>query len=933
MGRGSRELKVVISGDASDLNRSLNRAGKGLDKFGKQTTMSGRLSSRGFSRVGLAASGAVAGVGALAAGGAYLVKQFEESQKVTKQTQAVLKSTGGAANLSAKAVASLATAISNKTGIDDEAIQSGENLLLTFTKVRDEAGRGNDVFSQATQTMTDMSAALGQDMKSSAIQLGKALNDPIKGVTALQRVGVSFTASQKDQIKTLVESGRTLDAQKLILRELNVEFGGSAAAKATPFDRLKVAAGNLAETLGGALAPTAERVAAAVAKFITQIQQGTGAGGRFRDILKGIGGVLAPIANFGKDAAGGIADFVKSLDDLSFLGMSFGESLSASIGGAVDDIDWSKIGDAVGKGVESALDFAGDMRASISQGLNDAFSSIDGRALAAGLLRVVGEALDALSDPSFWREHWADILTVAAAIIPIGRLLKIPGLKQVADFLGKRVGAGIRAAGGLLADAFRIVGSSAFKSFIDELSRAAPGVANVLSRIAKSGVQGITRLPRMLVAIAGRAVAGFLGRFGEGLGAIPGVVARVLVRADRTLNRWAGQLAQSAVRLAARILSAIDGKLGSLPSTVARWLLRTAARFAAWAPNFARSALRVGRGVVDGIIDGMANLPARLAKKVTGALGAIPGFVKNAAEKIGVRAKGDVVAGLAPIAAAMPFGGGGGGGGSVAGLAPIAQAGLSNIRTLFGPVQLNSGRRSSAANAAVGGAPNSDHLWGGAIDLQPAGGWTPAGVAQMDRIAAWARRAPMVRFIGWRGVPGHGPGDHLHIGFKRGRGDVTAATAGAIRGIGDVTSRGRRLGRSLNIPKPRARRRESVGRRVNRLLKAQMRPARSRSRRRGATAAISEAVDVAIGVEADDSAAQALIDAQLASAEAIRQQTEAMNELKREMAIQNAVATSAMGIGLREATRALADMISGEIVGRGYAGRALTAGAGSLARY
>jgi phage-related minor tail protein len=93
--------------------------------------------------------------------------------------------------------ADLATAISNKTGIDDEAIQSGENLLLTFTNIRNETGKGNDVFNQATQTITDMSVALGQDMKSSAIQVGKALNDPIKGVTALQRVGVSFTAAQK----------------------------------------------------------------------------------------------------------------------------------------------------------------------------------------------------------------------------------------------------------------------------------------------------------------------------------------------------------------------------------------------------------------------------------------------------------------------------------------------------------------------------------------------------------------------------------------------------------------------------------------------------------------------------------------------------------------------------------------------------------------
>jgi hypothetical protein len=56
--------------------------------------------------------------------------------------------------------------------------------------------------------------------------LGKALNDPIKGVTALQRVGVSFTKGQKDQIKSLEESGHHMQAQKVILRELNKEFVG-----------------------------------------------------------------------------------------------------------------------------------------------------------------------------------------------------------------------------------------------------------------------------------------------------------------------------------------------------------------------------------------------------------------------------------------------------------------------------------------------------------------------------------------------------------------------------------------------------------------------------------------------------------------------------------------------------------------------------------
>jgi hypothetical protein len=98
--------------------------------------------------------------------------------------------------------------LSKKSGIDDEVIASGANVLLTFTKVRNEAGKGNDIFNQGTTIALDMSRALGTDLQGSVIQVGKALNDPIKGISALQRVGVSFTEQQKDQIKTLVQVRR-----------------------------------------------------------------------------------------------------------------------------------------------------------------------------------------------------------------------------------------------------------------------------------------------------------------------------------------------------------------------------------------------------------------------------------------------------------------------------------------------------------------------------------------------------------------------------------------------------------------------------------------------------------------------------------------------------------------------------------------------------
>jgi hypothetical protein len=227
-----------------------------------------RSAESGMSKLGHAAANvgkAVAlGVGALAVGGVALGKQLYdaaiESQKVTKQTEAVIKSMGNASNISADQVAKLSTKLSNKTAIDDELIQSGANVLLTFGKVRNEVGKGNDIFTRATSAALDMSVALGTDMKGASIQIGKALNDPIKGLTALSRAGVSFTQEQKDTVKAMVFVGDTMGAQKLILSELDKQFAGSAASQATGLDKLKVTWGNFQEQLGERLIPIVEKV-------------------------------------------------------------------------------------------------------------------------------------------------------------------------------------------------------------------------------------------------------------------------------------------------------------------------------------------------------------------------------------------------------------------------------------------------------------------------------------------------------------------------------------------------------------------------------------------------------------------------------------------------------------------------------------------------
>jgi uncharacterized protein YdbL (DUF1318 family) len=175
---------------------------------------------------------ALAGAGALIAKNAQSLARIETINAQTAQT---IKSMGNASNISAKEVEALAGSLEALTATEAETIQQGANLLLTFRNISNQAGAGNDIFNQTTAIMVDMGRALGEDAAASAIRLGKALNDPIRGLTALRKVGVGFTTDQENQIKAMQNSGDIMGAQKVILAELQAQFGGSGAAFANTF--------------------------------------------------------------------------------------------------------------------------------------------------------------------------------------------------------------------------------------------------------------------------------------------------------------------------------------------------------------------------------------------------------------------------------------------------------------------------------------------------------------------------------------------------------------------------------------------------------------------------------------------------------------------------------------------------------------------------
>ena len=197
------------------------------------------------------------------------IDAFRIQEKAVKQVETGLASTNNKVGLSLQQLKDEASALQKQTLFGDEAIlKDVTSILLTFTNIQGET------FKSAQKNVLDLATRMDGDLKGASVQLGKALNDPIKGISALTKVGISFTEGQKEQIKTLTESGQLQEAQALILKELNTEFGGSAEAAAQAdggFTQLNNAIGDAKELLGSVIVERLKPLNAELLKFFSNL--------------------------------------------------------------------------------------------------------------------------------------------------------------------------------------------------------------------------------------------------------------------------------------------------------------------------------------------------------------------------------------------------------------------------------------------------------------------------------------------------------------------------------------------------------------------------------------------------------------------------------------------------------------------------------------
>jgi hypothetical protein len=271
------DVKISITLDAAQLKRELGLTEAELKKVdGKQISVktdaaTGNVNklTDSFASMAMASVAAAVSISKVFQTIGQAVTEARDAVAAQRLLQSQLAATGDAAGISADNLKRIAGELQQISNIGDDAII--QNLTVPLTTFKQISG---DVFERTQKAILDMNSVLGDpnnpgSLRSMAVQVGKALNDPILGLTALRRVGVSFSDSQMDVIKNLIETNRLAEAQAMILTELESEFGGAAASTINSSIQMKNAWGDYLEALGVQTLPILDGVNLAFANFFT----------------------------------------------------------------------------------------------------------------------------------------------------------------------------------------------------------------------------------------------------------------------------------------------------------------------------------------------------------------------------------------------------------------------------------------------------------------------------------------------------------------------------------------------------------------------------------------------------------------------------------------------------------------------------------------
>lgn len=448
--------------DVAKTTKAIQRRGQEIADFGQKMSLAVTLPMAAI------AKGAVAG--------------FIEQEKAMADVTAALASMGDASGKTAEDLAKTADALEMRSLFDAEVILKQVTAqLLTFGNV---AGRE---FDRAQQAAIDMATRLGGEPQNAAIMLGKALNDPVKGIAALTRVGVQFTEAQKAQIKAMAEAGNVAGAQGVILAEVERQFAGAAqaAADTSPWREAEVAIGQAMDTIGAAILPAigpAADAIAGLARAFTALPEGVQ---QAVIVIGGLAAVLGPVAMGIGAVISGTSGLIAALGGLP--------ALLATIKAAFMTLMISPLGLVVAAiGAVVAAWYYWDEIKGIVGSVGSAVSGWWSNTVAPTLSKV-GDAL--VNGVKLWFQFHVNALKYISLLVQGVKQWLMDKLGAVFDWVGKK----IKAVTGFFFDMYdAVVGNSYVPDMVDGIKAEFDRLQAVMVEPAKKATASVTEDTRKM---------------------------------------------------------------------------------------------------------------------------------------------------------------------------------------------------------------------------------------------------------------------------------------------------------------------------------------------------------------------------------------------------------------------------------------------------
>lgn len=394
MAEGDFSVYVKIQADTSNFERGMKKAQTSATNLSNTFGNLSKIITKALSLTGIAV-----GTKAIVDFGKSCVQSVTQATKQFNILDNTIKATGADAWTSTKEMESMAKSLSDSTNYSVTEIEKMQSVLLGF---RDITG---DTFQEASDAILDMATVMGMDLTSAVQTVGKALDDPIKGLDSLRRQGFAFTDEQKIELKQLVATGKKMEAQKIILDELATTYGGASKAGQDSFAKQTHAVENFSDTLGAKLIPVMKVFAEDNANMINSLREVientdftpvvnviTNLKKVFAETFDIIGGYLMQGADWVKDfidrfnfapvislldtLVGSVANVVKIIKDVSSQNFGFVDQIKETIISISNSEIFTKIVEFVNKIIDAFFFLWGEINDIISQIRQNIFNKI-----------------------------------------------------------------------------------------------------------------------------------------------------------------------------------------------------------------------------------------------------------------------------------------------------------------------------------------------------------------------------------------------------------------------------------------------------------------------------------------------------------------------------------------------------------------------------